>query len=101
MGRIRTIKPEFPHSETLGRVSRDARLLFILLWTIADDSGRARADSRLLASLLFPYDDDAKEQISVWLTDLEGAGAIRLYTVDGNSYLDIPKWLTHQKIDKA
>lgn len=36
MARIRTIKPEFPQSETMGRVSRDARLLFIQLWTVAE-----------------------------------------------------------------
>jgi len=42
MARIRTIKPEFPHSESMGRVSRDARLLFVMLFTIVDDEGRAR-----------------------------------------------------------
>ena len=62
MARIRTIKPEFPHSESMGRVSREARLCFILLWTIADDAGRLRGNSRMLASLLYPYDDDAKKQ---------------------------------------
>jgi hypothetical protein len=58
MGRIRTIKPEFPQSESVGRLSRDARLLFIQLWTVCDDSGRARGSSRMLASLLYPYDTD-------------------------------------------
>ena len=43
MARIRTIKPDFPHSESMGRVSRDARLLFVMLFTIVDDEGRARA----------------------------------------------------------
>jgi hypothetical protein len=59
MARIRTIKPEFPQSESMGRISRDARLLFVQLWCICDDHGRTRAASRMLASLLFPYDDDA------------------------------------------
>jgi len=100
MGRIRTIKPEFPQSETMGRVSRDARLLFILLWTVADDSGRARANSRMLASLLYPYDDDAKGLIPAWLDELDVVGAIRQYIVDDNSYLEICNWLKHQKIDR-
>ena len=39
MARIRTIKPEFPQSETIGKLSREARLLFIQLWTLADDEG--------------------------------------------------------------
>lgn len=71
MGRIRTIKPEFPQSESVGRLSRDARLVFILLWTVADDEGRSRAASRMLASLLYPYDDDAPKRIDGWLSELE------------------------------
>lgn len=100
MARIRTIKPEFPQSETVGNISREARLLFIQLWTICDDSGRTRAASRMLASLLYPYDDDARDLIPAWLEELDRAGCIRLYQVDGQHYLDIPKWLSHQKIDR-
>ena len=100
MARIRTIKPEFPHSESMGRISRDSRLTFIQLWTIADDCGRLRGNSRMLASLLFPYDDDAPKLIPGWLDEMEQIGAIRRYEVDGSNYLDIPKWLNHQKIDK-
>ena len=100
MARIRTIKPEFPQSESIGRISREARLCFILLWTQVDDSGRLRGASRMLASLLFPYDDDAPGLIDSWLTELEAEGCIRRYTIGTDHFLDIPKWLNHQKIDK-
>lgn len=100
MARIRTIKPELPQSETIGGLSRDARLLFIQLFTIADDAGRARAASRLLASLLYPYDDDATGLIDEWLSELEAKRVIRRYEVDGSQYLEIVKWLEHQKIDR-
>ena len=100
MSRIRTIKPEFPHSETVGKLSRDARLLFIQLWTIVDDAGRARAASRMLASLLYPYDDDAGVLIDGWLDELERMSCIRRYEADGSQYLEIVKWLDHQKIDR-
>jgi hypothetical protein len=100
MGRIRSIKPEFPQSETIGKLSRDARLLFIQLWTIVDDDGRTRAAARMLASLLYPYDEDAPKLIDKWLDELERAGSIRRYVVDGNAYLDIPNWRKHQKIDR-
>lgn len=100
MARIRTIKPELPQSESIGRLSREARLLFIQLFTIADDAGRARAASRLLASLLYPYDDDATGLIDDWLAELAGKKMIRLYDVDGSRYLEIVKWLEHQKIDR-
>lgn len=101
MARIRTIKPEFPQSESVGKLSRDARLLYIQLWTIVDDEGRARAASRMLASLLYPYDDDARNLIDGWLGELEHGNHIRRYEVDGSHYLEIVKWLDHQKIDKA
>lgn len=98
--RIRSIKPEFWESESLGRVSREARLLFIGLFSCCDDLGRARASSRLLASRLYPYDDDAFKKLPGWIAELEKQGCIRLYQVDGEAYLDIPKWPNHQKIDK-
>lgn len=100
MARIRTIKPELPQSQSIGRLSRDARLLFIQLFTIADDAGRTRAASRLLASLLYPYDDDAPSLIDAWLAELEAQNQIRRYVVDGSEYLEIVKWLDHQKIDR-
>ena len=99
MGRIRTIKPEFPHSESVGKLSREARLLFVLLWTLVDDAGRARAASRMLASLLYPYDDDAPALMTGWLAELESNNKIRIYNVDGSHYLEICNWLEHQKID--
>lgn len=99
MARIRTIKPEFPQAESMGRVSRDARLTFVLLWTLADDDGRSRASSRLLASLLYPYDDDAASKMDGWLAELEAEDCIRRYVVDGETYLYIPKWADHQRID--
>jgi hypothetical protein len=99
VARIRTIKPEFPQSESMGRVSRDARLLFIMLWTLVDDHGRTRANPILLANLLFPYDDDAKLRIPEWLMELERQKCIKVYAVDNNAYLQIEKWSEHQRID--
>jgi hypothetical protein len=100
MPRIRTIKPEFPHSESMSRVSRDARLLFVLMFTVADDEGRGRGDARLLASLLFPYDDDAPHLLPSWLAELVEVGCVLTYMVDRNTYFQIVKWCGHQKIDK-
>ena len=110
MGRIRTIKPEFPHSESMGRVSRDARLLFILLWTLCDDSGRTRGDSRMIASLLFPYDEDSRALANDrepsrtlaqwWIDELESEGCIETYRVGRDHYIQVVNWASHQKIDR-
>lgn len=98
MARIRTVKPEFQNSQSMGRVSRDARLTFIELWPQCDDAGRIRANSRMLASVLFPYDADAPTLIDGWLTELENEGCIVRYVVGKDEYLQICHW-DHQKID--
>lgn len=100
MARIRTIKPEFPQSESMGNVSREARLTFIMLWTLSDDEGRLRGNSRMLASLLFPYDKDASDLIDGWLAELEKEGCIVRYKNGKDSYMQLCNWLIHQKIDK-
>ena len=63
MARIRTIHPDIAQSRSMRRVNRDARLLFTLLLTVADDEGRARARIGLLAAQLFPDDADAPVKI--------------------------------------
>jgi hypothetical protein len=82
----------------MGRVSRDARLTFILLWPQCDDHGRLRGNSRMLASLLFPCDEDAPEMIDRWLKELEDEGCIVRYETAGAPYLAVCNW-SHQKID--
>ncbi|MDE2470662.1 MAG: hypothetical protein KGL35_18440 [Bradyrhizobium sp.] len=99
MARIRSIKPEFPQSESIGKLSRDARLLFVMLWTICDDYGRSRASSRMLANLLFPYDDDARDLVDGWLNELEHQNCIIRYQIDDQNYLEVCNWLKHQRID--
>lgn len=99
MPRIRTIKPDICEDETLGRVSRDARLTFILLWTRSDDHGRFRAAGALLKAQLFPYDlDVTPDMVSGWLQELAKEERIVVYEVDGQRYGVIPKWFRHQRI---
>lgn len=89
MARIRTINPEFPQSERMGRVSREARLLFVLLWTISDDDGFLIGNPTALAKLLFPRDEDAEALINDWLDELESVGEIRRYPPIHDSILHI------------
>lgn len=100
MARIRTIKPEFPQSESMGRVSRDARLLFIQLWTLCDDAGRSRGDARLIKGLLYPYDELKISQVDAWLEELEREGCLVRYEHEGSRYFSVCNWLNHQKIDR-
>ena len=99
--RIRSIKPEFWVSESIGRLSREARLLFVGLWSFADDSGRSRGAFPAISGALFPYDDDALQLLPEWFAELEREGMVFRYKAeDGNTYYQIPNWLKHQKIEK-
>jgi hypothetical protein len=84
----------------MGKISRNARLLFILMWTLADDEGRLRGNSRMLASLLFPYDNDAPGLIDAWISELISEQCVVAYKVGAATYVQICNWLIHQKIDK-
>lgn len=99
---IRTIKADLRRDEHLGGVSRDARYLFVLLITYADDHGRFRAHPALLASELYPYDDDAgRREVEQWLDELCEAGRVRKYTSGGQEYGYIVNWAKHQRVDNA
>lgn len=101
MARIRTIKPEFWSSPDIGDVSRDARLTFIGLWNIADDSGRVEAVPTRLLAELFPYDYElSTKDVCVWITELSAQGLIDIYHKGRRAYLSIRSWSEHQRIDR-
>ena len=98
MSRIRTIQPNFAHSPSMKRIGRDARLLFVLLWTVVDDEGRCHAEPDDLASVLFPADHDAARHMHRWLDELEDEGCIERYDIDDIDYLRVVHWHRHQWI---
>lgn len=98
--RIRTFKPEAWQDERVGGVSRDARLLWVVLITLADDEGRFRALPSLILGHGFPYDTDAPRKIDGWLSELDAAGLVRFYEFDGVPYGVFPKWTDHQRINR-
>lgn len=85
MARIRTIKPEFWESESVGRLSFGARLLFISSLNFADDEGLIRWNEAYLSSQAFVYDDLSTEQISEWMRELETEGVIFPYKAGVNN----------------
>lgn len=100
MARIRTVKPDAWQDERLAGVSRDARLLWTVLLTLCDDEGRFRALPAVIFGHGYPLDDDALTLIPRWLDELEGAGLIEVYEVDGGRFGCFPKWGRHQRISK-
>lgn len=101
MARIRTIKPEFWQHPKTAAVSRDARLLFLGLLNEADDEGRMRYSPKRLAGVLFPFDDDVTPALlDRWIGELEFAGLVQRYEVDGGSYLAVCGFSEHQRINR-
>jgi hypothetical protein len=101
MPRIRTIKPEFATDEKLARVSRDARLTFVLCITQADDDGLLPGNHRQLLAALYPLDDAVSyAKLAGWLEELVEMGRLRWrQTVDGSPILEITRWAAHQRVD--
>lgn len=88
MARIRSIKPEFWESESVGRLTMGSRLLFIACLNFADDEGLLRWNEAYLQSQAFAYDELAPNQLTEWMQELvrerivlpykSGVGAQRL-----------------------
>lgn len=80
MARIRSIKPEFWDDDVIGALSRDARLLFIATWSLADDEGLLRWTPVYLKSQALMYDDDLSlDKVSKLMADLVNAGLVFPY----------------------
>ena len=100
MARIRSIKPEYWSDERMASVGLQARLLFIGLLNLADDEGRLRGHPALVRGALFPYDSLTNADVAGWLEELEDAGRIQRYQVDGESFVWVRNFGKHQKIDR-
>jgi hypothetical protein len=100
MARIRTIKPEFWTSVQIVSCSPIARLLFIGLWSFADDNGVNKACVPSLKMKVFPNDPFTTKEIEKWISELVDRGLLQPYEVDGNAYWYITGWHRHQKIDR-
>lgn len=98
--RIRTVKPEMGQDEKFGQLSRDARLLFIGLISLADDEGRFRAIPSVIIGHWFPYDQDSPRKLSAWLGELVASAMVVLYEVEGVPYGLLPHFTDHQRVNR-
>src|SRR5689334_7471693 len=102
MARIRSLKPTFWTDEKIGLLPRDVRLTFIgLISAMADDEGRMRGNPRIVRGAVYPFDDDMSPAVvEEHLAAIAGSGRIIRYSVNGDDFIAIRHWWTHQKIDK-
>lgn len=101
MARMRSLKPEFWSDRKLIRkTSRDARLLYLSLWNMADEWARVQGDVRWIKGHCLPFDDDLDEaRIDLLLGELALAGVVIRYVVEDDPYLYLPKLAKHQRLE--
>jgi hypothetical protein len=94
------IKPKFWDDTKIGRLTRDARLLYIGLWNFSDDIGIVIGDSVWLKSKIFPYDQIQIQQFEKWMNELVINGFICLLSYKGERFIYLPNFTRHQVINK-
>lgn len=101
MARMRSLKPEYWDDEELATAtSRDARLLYVGLWNLADEHSRLRGDPRFIKGKVFAYDDDlTPPEVDLLLDELARAGKVVRYRVGGARFLHLPKLAKHQRLE--
>lgn len=101
MARKRMIDPNIWDSADFGKLSNLAKIVFIGLFSLADDEGRGNANSLYLRSHIFPYNEKMRStDIEVALSEISRNMSIVFYSYDGSDYYNLLNWHTFQKIDK-
>jgi hypothetical protein len=99
--RIRSVKPDCWADEAISPLSRDARLLFVVLITFADDDGRFRDLAPQIIGHGYAEDSDVTaKKVTAWMDELVAAGVVIRYEVDGKAYATFPNWHKHQRINR-
>lgn len=92
--RARNVKPGFFQNEEVAELPPETRLLFVGLWLMADREGRLEDRPKRIKMQVFPADSWDVEPM---LAALHDSGLIVRYEVAGNQYIEIPKFLDHQR----
>jgi len=101
VARKRMIDPNIWQSEDFSKLSTLAKLVFIGLFSLADDEGRGRCNPVYLKSTLFPYEEGIRSaDIDKTLSEISSNMSVIFYSCDGSSYYSLYNWNTWQKIDR-
>lgn len=101
MARKRMIDPTIWEDENFGELSVYAKLLFIGLFSNADDEGRIRANPAYIKSTVFMYDDLLQDKVEDLMNEVfSKMKSVKGYLVDGKQYIQLLKWSEYQKQHK-
>lgn len=95
----RILKDSILTSRDIDSLCPEEEVFWYRLLVSCDDFGRFHADPPLLRGSLFPrrLSTVTDQDIAIWLAKLADVGMVRLYEVDGNRFLEVPKWGRHQQ----
>jgi hypothetical protein len=97
MSRQRFIYPETFASDDFVALSLGARLLFIGMFTTADDYGRGKGSLGALKATIYPADELSRGTIGTWAEEIRKRKMVRFYEVDGSIYYEVAKWEKWQR----
>lgn len=101
MARKRMIDPNIWQSEDFSKLSTLSKLVFIGLFSLADDEGRGRCNPVYLKSSLFPYEEGIRSaDVDKTLSEISSNMSVVFYSCDGSNYYSLYNWDTWQKIDR-
>lgn len=92
------INPSIWQDENFGKLSHLARLLFVGLFSNADDEGKIRANESYIRSTIFMYDEITLADVRQAVDEVsDKMKTVDLYEVNGNRYIQLKKWNDYQK----
>lgn len=97
MPRQRFIWPSIWTSENFLELTFRQRLLFIGMFSLADDTGRIKASPRTLKASIFPGDDISQSDIEEDLETLCLTKSISIYETEQGKIALFPSWKEFQK----
>lgn len=101
MARKRMIDPSIWINEDFGTLSTLSKLVFIGLFSLADDEGRGKASPAYIKAVLFPYKEDLRiADIEKALQEVSSKMSVIFYSCDENMYYTLTSWDTFQTINK-
>lgn len=93
----RMIEPAIWQSESMGRLTIRQRLMFIGMFSNADDQGRLRASAPVIRSMIFPFDDIPISEVEPDIKAIEAEHCIIRYEANGALFAQLVNWWKYQK----
>jgi len=101
VARKRMIDPNIWSSEDFGKLTTLAKVVFIGMFSNADDEGRGKAKAIYLKSVIFPYDEGIRvADVDKTLSEIGSNMSVTFYSHNGSEYYSFDNWSKWQTINR-